>query len=266
MELLVIAKSGLGEYGGFFGQVIFCEHFQFFPHIIIYKTRQLHEKAGHATPCRHLEPKSLPASMKNKAKEKGVGLTGLSQVSYFNLPSKSNEWHRETKRRPHLQHHVGPGVLPSPGLSSQLDKQQQGGNNAWQLNLGTKETLNQLEGLLEPESNWIHRDEEYPVPERAGAGFYRWPKVSQGQVGDGLDLLKQTVSVVGRRWRPFMMHMSHSPFASPRSFLCPLLFSSGSCKLHFPETPTLFLPVRFVNLVWIKGKLISIAYENFAPI
>lgn len=144
MELLVIAESGLGEYGGFFGQVIFCEHFQFFPHIIIYKTRQLHEKAGHATPCRHLEPKSLPASMKNKAKEKGARLTGLSQVSYFNLPSKSNEWHRETKRRPHLQHHVGPGVLPSPGLSSQLDKQQQDGNNAWQLNLGTKETLNHL--------------------------------------------------------------------------------------------------------------------------
>ena len=60
----------------------------------------------------------------------------------------------------------GSGVLFFPGLSAQLDEQQQGGKNSWQLKWGKKETLNQHEASLEPKFNTeIHRDLE-----RSGQG------------------------------------------------------------------------------------------------
>ena len=88
--------------------------------------------------------------MKNKMKKKGVWMRGdfPNLLLSISLPEavSSIEKQIETTAPAASQ---ALGVLFSPRLSAQLDEQQHGGKNSWQLKWGKKETLNQFEGSLE---------------------------------------------------------------------------------------------------------------------
>lgn len=114
----------------------------------------------HVIPSSYLELQPLSAGMKHKMKEKGVKMTRISQIFYYPspFPDAGSAAEKQIEPTSPSSSQWGSAVLFSPGLSAQLDEQQQGGKSSWQLKWGKKETLNRREASLEPTSNLTHGD------------------------------------------------------------------------------------------------------------
>ena len=140
---------------------------------------------SHVIQFRYLDYNRCQLGWKIKWRRKESRWGGFPESFIISLLSRRKECHRETETTSPCSSQWGSGVLFSPGLSAQLDEQQQGGKNSWQLKWGKKETLSQHEASLEPTSNLIHGDTSWFRKVRAGCD--RQQRDSQGHGGGNLD-------------------------------------------------------------------------------